>query len=97
MYVAIAYPMHHLLYASGRDYGAVGAAPAWSVGRADLGLRPGDRRLLASMGVACQVIAPSMIPKAPGDKVKTDSRDCRRLARLHRAGQLRLFLCATPP
>ncbi|MDQ1414171.1 MAG: transposase, partial [Acidimicrobiaceae bacterium] len=53
--------------------------------------------LLASMGVACQVIAPSMIPKAPGDKVKTDSRDCRRLARLHRAGQLRLFLCATPP
>jgi transposase len=49
------------------------------------------------MGVACQVIAPSMIPKAPGDKVKTDSRDCRRLARLHRAGQLRLFLCATPP
>ena len=29
-----------------------------------------------------------MIPKAPGDKVKTDSRDCRRLARLHRAGEL---------
>jgi hypothetical protein len=49
------------------------------------------------MGVACQVIAPSMIPKAPGDKVKTDSRDCRRLARLHRAGQLRVFLCAHPP
>jgi transposase len=45
-------------------------------------------RLLGSMGVACEVIAPSMIPKAPGDKVKTDSRDCRRLARLHRAGEL---------
>jgi len=45
-------------------------------------------RLLASMGVSCQVIAPSMIPKAPGDKVKTDTRDCRRLARLHRAGEL---------
>ena len=29
-----------------------------------------------------------MIPRAPGDKVKTDSRDCRRLARLHRAGEL---------
>ena len=38
--------------------------------------------------MACEVIAPSMIPKAPGDKVKTDSRDCRRLARLHRAGEL---------
>jgi transposase len=45
-------------------------------------------RLLSSMGVACEVIAPSLIPKAPGDKVKTDKRDCRRLARLHRAGEL---------
>ena len=45
-------------------------------------------RLLASMGVACDVIAPSLIPKAPGDRVKTDKRDCRRLARLHRAGEL---------
>ena len=45
-------------------------------------------RLLRSMGVACEVIAPSLIPKAPGDKVKTDKRDCRRLARLHRAGEL---------
>ena len=45
-------------------------------------------RLLASMGVACDVVAPSLIPKAPGDRVKTDRRDCRRLARLHRAGEL---------
>jgi transposase len=45
-------------------------------------------RLLESMRVRCQVIAPSLIPKAPGDKVKTDRRDCRRLARLHRAGEL---------
>ena len=45
-------------------------------------------RLLASLGVVCQVIAPSLIPTAPGDRVKTDKRDCRRLARLHRAGQL---------
>jgi transposase len=34
------------------------------------------------------VIAPALIPKAPGDKIKTDRRDCRRLARLHRAGEL---------
>jgi len=45
-------------------------------------------RLLRSMGVACDVVAPALIPRAPGDRVKTDRRDCRRLARLHRAGEL---------
>jgi len=45
-------------------------------------------RLLHRMDVRCEVIAPSLIPRAPGDKVKTDRRDCRRLARLHRAGEL---------
>ena len=40
-------------------------------------------RLLASMR-ACQVIAPSLVPVAPGDKVKTDRRDARRLVRLYR-------------
>lgn len=46
------------------------------------------QRLLGSMGVSCQVIAPSLIPRAPGDRVKTDKRDCKRLARLYRAGEL---------
>jgi hypothetical protein len=45
-------------------------------------------RQLRRAGVACEVIAPSLIPTAPGDKVKTDRRDCARLARLHRAGEL---------
>ena len=45
-------------------------------------------RLLTTMGIRCQVIAPSLIPKSPGDRVKTDKRDCRKLARLHRAGEL---------
>jgi transposase len=45
-------------------------------------------RLLASMGVACDVVAPSLIPRRPGDRVKTDKRDAGRLARLHRAGEL---------
>ncbi len=53
-------------------------------------------RLLASMGVACQVIAPSLIPTAPGDRVKTDRRDCKRLARLHRAGELVAIRVPTP-
>jgi transposase len=45
-------------------------------------------RLLASMGVACDVVAPSLIPRRAGDRVKTDKRDASRLARLLRAGEL---------
>jgi transposase len=45
-------------------------------------------RLFRALRVDCAVIAPSLIPKAPGDRIKTDRRDARRLARLHRAGQL---------
>ena len=54
-------------------------------------------RLLHRQGVACQVIAPSLIPRAAGDKVKTDRRDCRRLARLHRAGELVAIRIPTAP
>src|SRR5665213_4297885 len=46
------------------------------------------QRLLTSMGVRCDVVASSLIPKGPGDRVKTDRRDARRLAGLHRAGEL---------
>ncbi len=42
------------------------------------------------------MIAPSPIPRAPGDRVKTDKRDCRRLARLHRAGELTAIRVPTP-
>lgn len=45
-------------------------------------------RLLSTLGVRCEVIAPSLIPVAPGARVKTDARDARRLAQLHRAGEL---------
>jgi transposase len=53
-------------------------------------------RLLTSMGVHCAVVAPSLIPRAPGDKVKTDKRDCRRLARLYRAGELTAIRVPSP-
>jgi len=46
------------------------------------------RRLLDGMGVSCAVIAPSLIPKRAGDRVKTDRRDAQKLARLYRAGEL---------
>ena len=48
----------------------------------------GLARLADSMGIDCQVVAPSLIPTAPGDRVKTDRWDARRLARLARAGEL---------
>jgi len=44
------------------------------------------QRLLASLGVACEVIAPSLIPRRSGAHVKTDRLDARNLAHLHRAG-----------
>jgi transposase len=45
-------------------------------------------RLLRVLGMRCEVIAPSLIPARPGDRIKTDRRDARRLALLFRAGQL---------
>lgn len=45
-------------------------------------------RLLTSLGHPCFVVAPSLIPKKPGDKVKTDKRDAHDLARLLRSGDL---------
>lgn len=45
-------------------------------------------RRLRSWGFECEVAAPSLIPRKPGDRVKTDRRDARKLATLHRAGLL---------
>ncbi len=45
-------------------------------------------RVLRGAGMRCEVIAPSLIPTRPGDRVKTDRRDARRLALLFRGGQL---------
>jgi len=48
----------------------------------------GLQRYLTRKGFECQVVAPSLIPKRPGDKVKTDRRDATELARLFRSGDL---------
>jgi transposase len=45
-------------------------------------------RLLTELGVACDVVAPSLIPVRAGDRVKTDRRDAKKLVRLYRGGQL---------
>jgi transposase len=43
---------------------------------------------LAELGVECDVIAPTLIPKKAGDRIKTDRRDALKLARCFRAGDL---------
>ena len=48
----------------------------------------GIHRQLTDLGWDCQVVAPSLIPKKAGDRIKTDRRDSLMLARLHRAGEL---------
>ena len=48
----------------------------------------GLARRLGQLGVECQVVAPSLTPKRSGERVKTDRRDGRKLARLLRAGEL---------
>jgi len=45
-------------------------------------------RKLRKAGIHCDVIAPSLTPRKPGDRVKTNRRDAQNLARLYRAGEL---------
>ena len=48
----------------------------------------GIQRQLTLAGHGCVVVAPSLIPRKPGDRIKTDRRDAINLAKLHRAGEL---------
>jgi transposase len=43
---------------------------------------------LTALGAKCEVVAPSLVPTKPGDRVKTDRRDALKLARSYRAGDL---------
>lgn len=45
-------------------------------------------RLLRARGISCEIAAPSLIPRKPGDQVKTDRRDAGKLARTYRAGMI---------
>jgi transposase len=86
-----------------RDYGRIANTPAaltrlaGKLGRDGVTLRfcyeagpcgYGIQRRLSAAGHDCVVVAPSLIPKRPGDRVKTDRRDAASLAKLHRAGEL---------
>ena len=45
-------------------------------------------RHFAVLGWHCEVVAPSLIPRAPGERVKTDRRDASKLAKFARSGDL---------
>lgn len=45
-------------------------------------------RMLSRLGVDCDVVAPTLVPRRSGQRVKTDRIDATKLARLHRAGEL---------
>ncbi|MDQ3546114.1 MAG: IS110 family transposase [Verrucomicrobiota bacterium] len=45
-------------------------------------------RRLKKLGIDCAVVAPSLIPRKPGERIKTNRRDAIKLARSHRAGEL---------
>jgi transposase len=79
-----------------REYGRVGNTPtalarlARKLGREGVKLRfcyeagpcgYGIRRQLSALGHECVVVAPSLIPKRAGDRIKTDRRDAASLAR----------------
>jgi transposase len=43
---------------------------------------------MVKLGIACEVMAPTLIPTRPGERVKTDRRDAAKLARCYRADEL---------
>src|SRR5438876_1868907 len=56
----------------------------------------GLHRYLVERGIACDVVAPGLVPQRPGDRVKTDSRDARKLARLLAGGLLQPIHVPSP-
>jgi transposase len=54
-------------------------------------------RQLRALGIPCDVVAPSLVPMRPGDRVKTDRRDAIKLARLLRSGELTAVWVPDPP
>jgi transposase len=55
-----------------------------------------QRQIEAEGPVICEVIAPALIPRKPGERIKTDRRDARKLAELLRAGLLTEVQAPTP-
>ena len=88
----IVHDVHKLLKVLARLGGSAQMHIVYEAGPTGYGLQ----RELAGRGYQCEVIAPSLIPQRAGDRVKTDRRDCLRLAELARAGELRAVWIPDP-
>lgn len=53
-------------------------------------------RRLVERGIDCAVVAPGLVLQRPGDRIKTDPRDARKLARLHAGGLLEPIYVPSP-
>lgn len=80
----VAHDLNKLLKVLARIGGAEQLHLVYEAGPTGFGMQ----RALAAKGYVCEIIAPSQVPKRPGDRVKTDGRDCLQLAECSRAGQL---------
>jgi transposase len=72
---------------------------AWPAARVCMEAGPtgfGLHRRLIAAGVDSVVVAPGLVPSRPGDRVKTDRRDARRLAALHAGGLLTAIFVPSP-
>src|SRR3954468_18552355 len=69
-----------------------GARVAYEAGPTGFGLY----RHLVAVGIDCVVVAPGLVPTRPGDRVKTDKRDARKLAALHASGLLTAIFVPSP-
>jgi transposase len=54
------------------------------------------QRELEKLGVECEVVAPSLVPRKPGERIKTDRRDARKLAEYLEGGHLTPVRSPTP-
>jgi transposase len=69
---------------SGCCAGGQGVRCCYEAGPTGFGLY----RHLVGRGIDCQIVAPGLVPQRPGDRIKTDPRDARKLARLLAGGLL---------
>jgi transposase len=69
-----------------------GARVCYEAGPTGFGLY----RHLVGCGIACAVVAPGSVPSRPGERIKTDRRDARKLARLHAGGLLEAIWVPDP-
>lgn len=89
----IPYSVEHLLTYVGKHFAGQQVAFAYEAGPTGYGLYDG----LVAHGAPCVVASPSMIPKAPGQRVKTNRLDSRGLAETLRGGQLKSIHVPSPP